>query len=169
MIETVVVRPSLFRFSLRSFLIANLLIAFCLSSCVYIVVRRERSRHLTDPKRWPQPFQEIFKETPTISDSIKVYDLKAFLDEAKLVSVTGRRDIIHQLIGDFKLVPTDNKHLLAGKLLDSIPKGWREPRSSDVWYTSQGFGTVLQEGVDLFLIAADPDTGDAVILYNWIF
>jgi hypothetical protein len=167
--ETKPIRPSPFRFSLRALLVLTFVFAFCIASCVRIAIDRERSRHLADPQQWPQPIQEILKRSPTVAGSIKVYDLQGFLDETKLVSVTGRQDVVDQLISTFGLVPTNNKHPYATQIFDALPSTWKAPQPSYIWYASQGFGSVHQEGVDLFLIATDPATGDAVILYNWIF
>lgn len=130
---------------------------------------RERSRRLTDPDRWPRPIQTIVKLDPSTANAIKVYDLQGFLDETKLVSISGHPEIVSQLINDYGLVQTNNKHRHSWQIFDLLPNDWQQPQSSYVWYTSQGFGSVHQEGVDLFLIATDPATGDAVILYNWIF
>jgi len=105
-------------------------LAFCIASFVRMAKERERSRHLTDPQRWPRPIQEILKHSPTIAGSIKVCDLQGFLDETKLVSVTGIPDVLDQLISDFGLVPTSKNHPYARQILDALPNNWKTPQPS---------------------------------------
>lgn len=157
------------RFSLRTLLLITLVFALCITAYVHIADERERRRRLTDTHRWPRPIQAIVKVSPDITDSIRVYDLQGFLDETKLVAISGRPEAVAQIINEFRLLKTDKTHPYAKQLLESLPKDWRKPQPSYVWYTSPGFGSVHQEGVDLFLIAVEPIRGDAVILYNWIF
>jgi hypothetical protein len=155
-------------FSIRAIFVMTFIFAVCMASCVHLLNERERSRRLTDPQKWPRPIQEIVRLSPSIVGSVKVYD-RSFIDKRQLISISGQPDVVAQIITDFKLVETDKTHCHARQLLELLPKDWKRPKSSYIWYASQGFGSVHQEGVDLFLIATDPETGDAVMLYNWIF
>jgi hypothetical protein len=162
-------QTSAIRFSIRAILVVTFVFAVCMASCMHLVNERERSRRLTDLQKWPRPIQEVVRLSPSIADSVKVYDLRGFMDERKLVSISRQPDVVTRIITDFELVRTDKSHPHARRLLELLPEDRKRPESSYLWYASQGFGSVHQEGVDLFLIATDPTTGDAVMLYNWIF
>lgn len=153
----------------QNILIVIVVAAFCMGTSIYFALERERARHLTDLSRWPRPLQELVKASPDVKSAIKLYDLQGFLDENVLVSISGRADVVQKLIKDFGLAKTDQNHRYATHVLHSIPRDWNRPPPTAEWYATPGFGTVHREGTDLFLIAIDPKTGDAVIYYNWNF
>jgi hypothetical protein len=153
----------------QNILIVIVVAVFCMAGSIYFAYERERARRVTDQAYWPRPIQALVTTSPELKSAIKIYDLQGFMDENVLVSISGRADVVHKIIQDFGLAKTDQNHRHASHLLKSIPRDWNRPPPTSDWYTTPGFGTVHREGTDLFLIAIDPASGDAVIYYNWNF
>lgn len=158
-----------FRLSLKALLASTFAASLCVATCARMVSEAERARRLIDPLRWPPPIRALWERSPEIADSIKVYDRSFFVDRTMAVSISGHREVVVQFVRDNGLLETDATHPYSKWLVESLPRDWKKPQPSYKWHTSPGFGSVHQEGVDLFLLATDPQSGDTVMLYVWVF
>lgn len=162
-----------FKFGLKSLFAMMIILALLIAGVGAVLrlrVTEELARHLKDPTKWPEPFQDLLEKNLVTNDRVKAYELCRFLDDCVVVSFSNCPEAVEELIREFQLRACDRTHPLANHLLKSVPKEWDKPLISDCnWYTSQGFGTVHMEGQDLFLIATDSKSGITLILYNWVF
>ena len=161
------------QFRLRSLFILMVAVALCSAAYAFIAKTQfsyELSKYLIEPRQWPRPFQDLLKDDLISEEQLRACALSRFLNERAILTLSDSQVAVGKLISEFRLIPTNGKHPLAGELQAEVRPEWKKPDFANCkWYTTPGFGSVHMEGQDLFLIATDFETGITIILYDWIF
>lgn len=166
-------RFSRFRFTTRGFLLVTLLCGLTLGVCVYLlsglrVEKREGPYNSFDS--WPLALKRLIGEDANLRQDIEPYELEAWVDHRSIWLLRADSPLYDRLLKQNPFEPADHQHPMAGRLMESVPSAWGQPRWGQcVWYATPGYGTTFMEGADLYLIAEDPATGEVIVLHEWIF
>lgn len=161
------------QFTIRGILIFTLCAAIVVGGVTAIgrqVRTQMRVGLVSHTEDWPHACKQLLKDDPTQSQSVSVYQLSSFIDYRSIWRIKMNRKLVDQLVAANSCIPTTFQHPKATALLRSLPYSWRNPDldNSD-WYATPGYGSQYLEGVDLFLIVVDRETGDAYALHELIF
>jgi len=121
---------------------------------------------------WPRALIDLIGDDADLRSEVYPYGLEGFVDvdHRSIWRIDSGSPLQQALLDEHALNPTNASHPKAAELIASVPKGWnRYHWDRCTWYTSPGYGGVYIEGVDLFLVAQDSETGDMIVLHEWIF
>ena len=172
------------RFSFGEYLPGNkttrtalLIAAICVVSLVggafYIAANfmsPTRPHFVTDSTEWPEPLRTLADSSPSITNSIQVYAIQPLPDQRSVWFVDNSIESIDAIVRGNSLEATTFDHPKFPELIRAMPSEWPAiDHNASTVFTTSGFGSIHQEGVDLFLVVRNNKTGNAVILHEWIF
>ena len=165
--------PNPIRYTTRGLLLLTLICAVATALCVsfYNAVRRTSGvGPYATFEEWPRSLVALIGEDKTLRDEVEPFGLSSFIDHRSIWRIKPDSNLCEQLFEKNELGPTDINHPKVGELVNSVPSVWgKYPWSRCTWFATPGYGSIHIEGVDLFLVAEDPDTGELIVLHEWIF
>ena len=125
---------------------------------------------VTDTKEWPDSLQKMIGNDIAIADSIQVYEIYPLPDTKSVWLVKNHDEFIDALIQVHKLNEIAFDHPKLSELIESLPHEWGNlDVESSGFHATSGFGSIHQEGVDLFVVARDRKSSQSVYFTNGIF
>jgi hypothetical protein len=119
---------------------------------------------------WPGALVQLIGENKTLRRDVEPYGLGQFIDHRSIWRIRAGSQLRNILFDNNDLQKTNVNHPKASELMDSLPKTWNKYQWDRCkWHATPGYGTTHIEGLDLYLIADDPATGDVIVLHEWIF
>ena len=125
---------------------------------------------VTDANDWPDSLRKIVANNNSLADSVQVYEIYPLPDMKSVWLVKNHDQSIDNLIRNNDLDEIAVNHPKLSELIESLPPecGTLDVESSELHATA-GFGSIHQEGVDLFVVVRNRQSNQSVILYEWIF
>lgn len=161
------------RFTTRGLLLLTLLCAVVTASCLYLYNATGRTvgyGPYATFEEWPRALIELIGSDTTLRRDVQPYGLGQFIDHRSVWRITPGSPLRNKLFENNPLKSADRNHPKASELIASVPAMWGKYRwDRCTWHTTPGYGTQHIEGADLYLVADDPDTGDLIVLHEWIF
>lgn len=162
-----------FRFTTRGLLLLTLLSAGVTASGVFVYnATRHRAGFGPYPTvdEWPMSLLKLIGDDETLRQNVEPYGLGQFIDHRSIWRIRTGSPLGDALLKNGNLVAANINHPKSSELIDSLPSRWGKYKwDRCTWYSTPGYGTNHIEGVDLYLIADDPATGDLIVLHEWIF
>lgn len=162
-----------FQFKLRTIFLAILAFAlFCgIAAALY---RKACSEFGYGPLRtehvWPRALQRFARENPDLALGVTPYGLGDLIDHRSIWYLKSGSPLLTQFTTDGSLETTTFSHPKADELMRTVPWGWPSfDWQACKWYATPGYGSRHIEGLDLYLMAVDPQTGDAILLHECLF
>ena len=156
-------------------ILAALAIVFALiGACVYYFATNfmvsPPPHSVTDANDWPNTLREIVAKDNSLTDSVQVYEMRRLPDLKSVWLVKNHDAFIDSLIHTNKLAEITFDHPKLSELIESLPPEWEyfDIESSELHATA-GFGSIHQEGIDLFVVACNRTSNESVILHEWVF
>ena len=162
-----------FHFSLKSLLIFTCFAAI-LCACGVFLYQKTRHDWGYGPydafSEWPRSLVEMIGSDTALIVDVEPYGLGNFIDHRSIWRIKPGSPLRQLLFDKNTLAATNADHPKVPELIDSVPSKWKACRWEDCnWYATPGYGSKHIEGLDLFLVAENPDTGGLVVLHEWIF
>lgn len=161
------------RFTLRGLLLLTLLCAVASATIGYLfnVSRKEMGYGpYASSDEWPSSLISMIGQDADLYNDVQPFGLGQFIDHRSIWRIKSGSPLRTVLFETNDLKPTDGNHPKASTLISSAPSVWGKYRWSHcMWHATPGYGIMHIEGTDLYLIAEDPDTGDLIVLHEWIF
>lgn len=161
------------RFSLRHMFVAITLIALLTGSCVLIrnhLDRIDGHGPYESFEEWPHALKMLLKDDVELRSDVEPFGLMQFIDHQSIWRISANSELRSLLEKNHQLELVGKNHVMVKELLESIPADWDAPNLNNCnWYATPGHGTVHIEGLDLFLILDDLDSGESIVLHEWIF
>ncbi len=159
-----------FQMSIRGLMFVTLVFAVLIAACGYIVNRQMGYGVLKNHEDWPRAFKSLLESNKEFQSEVTLYGLGDFIDHRSIWRIKRESEFRGALAECYELIPTTYSHPKAAELIDSIPRSWgiENPKNFN-WYTTPGYGSTHIEGSDLFLVADDPETGETIVLHEWLF
>ena len=125
---------------------------------------------VTNANDWPNTLRQMVANDNSLTDSVQVYEVRPLPDLKSVWLVKNHDGFIDSLIHTNKLAEISFDHPKLSELIESLPPEWAnlDIESSELHATA-GFGSIHQEGIDLFVVARNRTSNESVILYEWIF
>lgn len=162
-----------FHFSLKSLLIA-MCVAALLCGGVAVLYQQARKALGVGPYRsfdqWPRSLVALIGDDQSLRDDVVPIGLGEFVDHASIWRIQPGSPLRQRLFDAYTLEATTANHPEASTFFANIPQQWKHCVEADCnWYATPGYGNGRIEGVDLFLIAENPGTGELIVLHEWFF
>jgi hypothetical protein len=161
------------QFRLRTLFVVTFAIAVLLAASVALFrSARVAMGHgpFADRSAWPRALKAFGETDPRLLHGVRPYGLGDFIDHRSIWQISSDSPLLPHMLANSDLENASFAHPKVRELVDSLPYGWRAfdwPRCT--WYATPGYGSQHMEGTDLYLIAIDPKTGDAIVLHEWLF
>ena len=125
---------------------------------------------VSDTTKWPSPLRRVVDSTPSIAESIQVYSIQSLPDLKSIWLVDNENETMDAFVRENSLEKTTLSHTKFQDLISCRPSKWAHIVLADSEvFATPGFGEIHQEGVDLFLVARDKNTGVTIVLHEWNF
>lgn len=130
----------------------------------------ERTTELAHVQDWPAPLNSLCKDDPGLAAAVRVVRIDAMIDQHTVWMIADRPDFPQRLINGHALQASPQSHPKLESLITRIPRDWPQPdlNNCDI-FASTGYGTIHQEGVDLFLLVHTKDADLCYVMHEWIF
>lgn len=161
-----------FQFSIKYLFILVTVLSILTASCVYLA-RAPFFGSAPGPYKsfddWPLALKRLVNEHPECKDEVAPWRSSDF-DHCSLWRI-GPNSKLRKLIDErYELLPASILHPKAQPMIDKLPGRWAKPDFRKCkWFATPDYGKVHMEGVDLFIIADDPTTGESFLMHEWIF
>ena len=167
------VRPM--KISLRTLLTLTAACSIIVAACVWIADWHDRTDgygpyHGEDT--WPMALRELVANEPELKSEVTPFSLYHFIDQRSIWLLSSNSKIRKKIELSHTLERSTPNHPRSAELIDSLPDSWhvkKQNLNSWTWYTTPGYGVKHIEGLDLFLIIDNPDSGESIVLYEWIY
>lgn len=161
------------RFTTRALLLLTFVCAAVTASCVYLH-NATRQRMGFGPyasfDEWPRALIDLIGDDAAFHRDVQPFGLGQFIDHRSIWRIRRGSPLRDRLFGNNELESTNSNHPKAAELIASAPAAWgKHSWDRCAWHATPGYGTRHIEGVDLYLVAEDPDTGELIVLHEWIF
>ncbi|MEM9412032.1 MAG: hypothetical protein AAGA30_13020 [Planctomycetota bacterium] len=164
---------STFRFSIRTLMWLTAGVALLVASCV--TINRTLNRQFgygpyAMYDEWPRALQHLLENDKQLMDDVTPFGLSDFIDHSSIWRINAESELRAKLNEAHDLIPASANHPKAAFLIESIPNSWRKPTFDKCkWFVTPGYGTKHIEGLDLFLVLDDPESGETIVLHEWLF
>ncbi|MCO6042547.1 hypothetical protein NG895_01375 [Aeoliella sp. ICT_H6.2] len=119
---------------------------------------------------WPRSLVDLIDSDAALVDDVEPLGLGSFVDHASIWRIKPGSPLRQRLFAGHQLVATTSNHPMVPDLLKAAPGKWISGDRADYnWYATPGYGSQHIEGVDLFLVAEYPETGEMIVLHEWLF
>lgn len=161
------------RFGLRRLFLLTLACACCAAFTTWVIAARKHARQQaglgiqSKVEHWPYVLRNLLKDAPSLGTGVTPCGLTAGFDQSSIWRVNSDAPIIDFLKSQQNLEVTNRSHPKANYLIKALPVEWpKQNWKSSTWYATPGFGTQHIEVTDLYLMAIDSDTGDAIVYHE---
>ena len=165
---------SSFRFSIRALMVLLTICAVLVASCV--AINRSLNRKFgVGPyysfDEWPRALKTLIGDNRQLKEEVVPMGLSDFIDHSSIWKISANSQLREQISKQHTLEPVDRTHPNAKMLIECAPSSWKTEFNftNGIWHATPGYGTSHIEGLDLFLIVDDPDTGVSIVLHEWLF
>lgn len=162
-----------FHFSLKTLLAGTCLVAM-LCACAVLLYQKVQHDWGYGPyhsfDEWPRSLVGLIGSETALIGDVEPYGLGQLIDHRSVWRIKPGSPLRQRLFDTNDLPPTTSQHPKAAELIGSFPKKWGGfPSKGCNWYATPGYGSTHIEGLDLFLVAENPETGELIVLHEWIF
>lgn len=161
------------RFTIGHLFIAVTVAAILTGTCVLVRNHLDRiDGHglFESYQKWPLALKALVDAKPELREDVEPYGLMQFIDHKSIWLIAPGSELRNLLDDQHELELVGPNHPMANKLVESIPAHWKAaiPKNCH-WHATPGYGSIHIEGLDLFLIVDNLDTGESIVLHEWIF
>jgi hypothetical protein len=161
------------RFTMRGLLLLTAVCAIVTAFCVFVYDTRRRQAGYgpcATFDEWPRALVQLIGENKTLQRDVEPYGLGRFFDGRSIWRIRAGSPLRDALFDNNDLQATDVNHPKASELMGSLPNTWGKYQWNHcTWHATPGYGTTHTEGLDLYLVADDPESKDVIVLHEWIF
>ena len=144
---------------------------FILVSVGLFVLMRTQVNLESDSKQWPAALQHALRSD--LTSTIVYAEIQQGVDfggEQRSFAKISGRTAVNEFIAFSNLQSTRSTHPRIDDFLQAQARlGWSVTSNSIQWYSTPGFGSEHQEGVDLYLLQTNEAMDEALVYRYWVF